>query len=93
MVVAKYGILRKGWEVPSPTPCSLPLWKGIVSSGEMFSDNIKYKVGTGDGIFFWSDLWIGSRPLAVEFLDFFRCARDRFSKVSSYWDWSGTQVC
>lgn len=65
VVVAKYDILRCGGEILSPNPCSSLLWKRIASSWELFCGS------SGDNILFWSNSWIGRRPLAIEFSDFF----------------------
>ncbi|OUZ99891.1 hypothetical protein BVC80_8597g11 [Macleaya cordata] len=40
------------------------LWRGICNKLYISKKGLKYKVGTGTQIRFWTDFWIGDRPLA-----------------------------
>lgn len=43
--------------------------------GKKERQNIRFQVGSGNTIFFWHDVWVGNRPLAVQFPDLYRCQR------------------
>ena len=48
----KYGRLRHGWEVKDTSMKSSALSKGILSVKNHFMKNIKYHIGSGEGILF-----------------------------------------
>ena len=84
VLVAKYGILRDGWDIQQPNYRTSRLWRGIVSCRDAFIANIKFTVGSGEKVLFWLDNWVGDKPLAEVFSDLFAVARDRKVTVSSY---------
>lgn len=77
VIFSKYDIHGDGWQVHEPTPQYSALWKGILTSKDMFFKQIRFRVGKGDKIFFWTDLWVGEVPLAVTFPELFRCASNQ----------------
>eukprot|EP00268_Persea_americana_P054181 TRINITY_DN6183_c0_g1_i3.p1 TRINITY_DN6183_c0_g1~~TRINITY_DN6183_c0_g1_i3.p1 ORF type:complete len:183 (+),score=26.84 TRINITY_DN6183_c0_g1_i3:67-549(+) len=53
---------------------------------DSFDSQIIYRVGTREGNFFLHDIWVGDQPLAAQFLDLYRCARNKQAKVKDYMD-------
>ena len=47
------------------------LWKYIQREWDKFSWYIKYKVGDGNGIKFWLDIWCGETTLKESFPDLY----------------------
>ena len=91
ILLAKYKVRRNGWDTsPSSQRCSNFL-KGICSSEDSFTQSIRYKVGNGDNISFWHDIWVGNNPLAIQFPDLYRCARNHKAKVADYLITNGSQ--
>ena len=60
------------------------IWRGIIADKSLFAGNISYKIGSGEDVFFWLDVWVGVRPLAVEFSSLFSCASNQSAKVKEY---------
>lgn len=83
-MVAKYGILRDGWDIQHPNYRSSRLWRGIVSSRDALVANIKFRVGSREKVLFWLDNWVGDKPLAEAFPSLFVVATDCKVTVSSY---------
>lgn len=71
---------RDGWELKDALPKHSTFWKSILSAKEGFMANIKF-VGSGEKIFFGLDPRVGDSLLAVQFLDVFRCAREKEAMV------------
>ena len=59
VLASKHGFSRDGWDVQECSYKALSIWRGIMSAKESFMEQIRYRVGTGDGILFWLDNWIG----------------------------------
>lgn len=52
---------RNGWELPNSSSRSSHVWKGILSMKVNFTTQVKFKVGSGDSIFFRHDIWVEQR--------------------------------
>ncbi|KAM7469402.1 hypothetical protein LguiA_007585 [Lonicera macranthoides] len=48
------------------------LWKAIAQGIENFRKNIRYRVGNGSKVSFWSDLWLGDETMQARFPALFR---------------------
>jgi hypothetical protein len=46
----------------------------------------RWKVGKGDKVSFWSDVWIGNCSLAILFWDLFVIANEQHITVAQAWD-------
>ncbi|GLT46558.1 hypothetical protein SLA2020_203020 [Shorea laevis] len=42
---------------------SSPIWRGILQCRSMLRMGIKWRIGSGENIDFWKDLWVGHKPL------------------------------
>ena len=72
---------------------SLPaLWKGILVAKELFGRQVRFRVGKGDKISFWTDLWVGGLPLLSAFLELFNCASNQKAKVLDYMERRGEGI-
>lgn len=92
VILEKYDVRREGWDVEGPSYCFSNLWKGVVSIKNAFAGSIKYWVGSSNKVLFWHDTWVGDRPLAVQFPNLYRCARDTKAKVSDYMERGSGQI-
>ena len=50
---------------------------------EDFSKNIRFKVGVGDRVKLWTDLWCGDSPLQLTFLNVYGMVSDKGALVAS----------
>lgn len=84
IIMAKYKVDRGGWDVHSLSYQQSALWRGVISVKDSFAPHIRFKIGSGDKILFWHDVWVGDRSLADQFPRLYRCAREGRVKVSDY---------
>lgn len=70
-VEAKCGVQRDGWDVQGSSSNHSCIWKGVVAIREAFGANISFKVGSGEKILFWKDVWVEGGPLEVASLGCF----------------------
>jgi hypothetical protein len=48
-------------------PTDSPFWKGLMRVKNDFFRRGFFKVGTGDSVRFWEDIWLGNTPLAQQY--------------------------
>lgn len=82
--MAKYRVRRNGWDISRPSYRLYGIWRGIIADKALFAGNIRYKIGLGEDVFFWLDVWVGVRPLAADFSSLFRCASNQSTKAKDY---------
>lgn len=65
-----------------------PIWKGIFKAcirnnqiWDTFVGHCSMKIGSGEGVFFWHDVWIGSECLSKRFPNLYGLSRQKDSKV------------
>ncbi|GKV52575.1 hypothetical protein SLEP1_g59152 [Rubroshorea leprosula] len=46
-----------------PPPSSSATWRSILSCRDVLKMGLRWRVGTGDNINFWNDIWVGDLPL------------------------------
>ncbi|CAL8174658.1 unnamed protein product [Prunus armeniaca] len=44
-------------------PCSSSVWRGVLYGNSALSKGIKWRVGSGDNVLFWTDRWLSCGPL------------------------------
>lgn len=59
IVLAKYGVGRHGWDMSDGNANILAIWGGCLSIKEDFMTNIRFRVGSGDRILLWFNVWAG----------------------------------
>lgn len=62
------------------------LWKEIMQGFNGFIKEIVFKVGVGNRVKFWKDVWCSNLPLMREFPLLFSIAVDKDALVSDYLD-------
>ena len=92
VISSKYDISRDDWLVRDPLPRFSALWKGILTAREEFFRQVRFRVGKGNKIYFWKDLWVGEVPLASLFPDLFSCASNQETKVMEYMERKGDTI-
>ena len=88
VISSKSDISREGWLVHYPLPPFSALRKGILAAKELFRRQVRFRVGKGDKIRFWTDLWVGD-PLSSAFPELLNCARNQKDKVLDYMERRG----
>lgn len=71
--LVKYRVKKNGWDASGLSYRFLSLWEGITSVKNIFADNIIYKIGSGEDVFFWQDVWMEDKPLMEEFSSLLLC--------------------
>lgn len=44
-------------------PCSSSVWRGVLYGNSILSKGVKWRVGSGDNVLFWTDRWLSLGPL------------------------------
>ena len=60
------------------------LWRSIRMGWEDFSKNIRFEVGVGDRVKFWTDQWCGDSPLKLTFPSMYGIASNKEASVVSF---------
>lgn len=75
-----------------------PFWKDVLSIldpnsviGLVLRENIKFKIGDGSSILFWSDVWIGSNALRSIFPKLYQISTFRNGLVNEMGQWVNDQ--
>ncbi|KAM7481515.1 hypothetical protein LguiB_006098 [Lonicera macranthoides] len=88
IIKSKYGLSDNSWDSTKIRRGTYRNpWKAIVQGFENFRKNIRYKVGNGSKVSFWSDLWLGNETMQARFPALFRVTRDSKAKVADYTNW------
>ncbi|MCH91770.1 LINE-1 reverse transcriptase like [Trifolium medium] len=94
VLVAKYGvdIVRKvSWANVAPPYFASLWWKDIrdieacIDSRSWLQETIVRKIGNGEKTRFWSDVWIGNRPLCVRYPRLFLASLQKDDSVKELW--------
>ena len=68
------------------------LWRSIRKGWEVFSKHIRFEVGVGDRVKFWTDQWCGDLPLHLSFPVVYGFAINREASVASSLEWLGIEA-
>jgi hypothetical protein len=52
-------------------PSDSPFWKGLMRVKELFFTNGFYKIGDGESVRFWEDIWLVQSSLAHQYLSLY----------------------
>jgi hypothetical protein len=69
----------------NPSHCS-PFWKGVMWAAKSAKVGYSWKVGRGDKVLFWEDVWFGHCSLAIVFWDLYIIANEQHCTIASVWD-------
>ena len=67
------------------------LWRSIHKGWEVFSQHIRFEVGVGNRVRFWTDQWCGELPLHLSFPVVYGLAISREASVASSLERLGTE--
>ena len=68
------------------------LWRSIRKGWEVFSKHIRFELGVGDRVKFWTDQWCGDLPLHLSFSVMYGIAINREASVASSLERLGTEA-
>ena len=68
------------------------LWRSIQKGWEVFSKYIRFEVGVGNRVKFWTDQWCGDLPLHLSFPVVYGIATNREASVASSLERLGTEA-
>ncbi|RVX06963.1 Transposon TX1 uncharacterized 149 kDa protein [Vitis vinifera] len=89
MIGVKYGQEEFGWKTKeSRGTYGVGVWKEIMKEAKWCWENIKFKVGKGTRIKFWSDQWCGNERLSHAFPQLYEMAVNKNATVNEMWDHS-----
>ncbi|RVW55159.1 LINE-1 reverse transcriptase-like [Vitis vinifera] len=84
---AKYGKEEFGWRTRKANGAfGVGVWKEILKESTWCWENMGFKVGKGNRIRFWTDLWCGNNVLSQGFPNLFSMAAHRNVTVEECWD-------
>ncbi|RVW52711.1 Protection of telomeres protein 1b [Vitis vinifera] len=84
---AKYGKEELGWRTRKVNGAfGVGVWKEILKESTWCWENMGFKVGKGNRIRFWTDLWCGNNVLSQGFPNLFSMAAHRNVTVEECWD-------
>ena len=69
----------------NPSHCS-PFWKVVVWATQSAKMGYSWKLGRGDTVLFWEDIWFGHCSLAIIFWDLYVIANEHHCSIVSVWD-------
>ncbi|RVX14050.1 LINE-1 retrotransposable element ORF2 protein [Vitis vinifera] len=86
-VEAKYGQEDHGWRTKKAVgACGVGVWKEILKEAGWCWDKMGFKVGKGNKISFWTDVWCGDSALSQRFPHLYTLAANRNAKIEDLWD-------
>ncbi|RVW90897.1 Urease [Vitis vinifera] len=89
MIGVKYGQEEFGWKTKEGRGTyGVGVWKEIMKEAKWCWENIKFKVGKGTRIKFWSDQWCGNERLSHAFPQLYEMAVNKNATVNEMWDHS-----
>ena len=87
MIGVKYGQEGLGWRTNEARGAfGVGVWKEILKEANWCWDNIRFKVGKGTRVNFWTDHWCGDEALSRSFPQLFALAVHKNATISEVWD-------
>ena len=92
VILAKYGQEEHGWRSKKPNGAfGVEVWKEIMKETEWCWDSLEFRVGKGNQIRFWTDVWCAGTALSQSFPHLFALAVNRNATVEEMWDQNADQ--
>lgn len=85
VIDAKYKVQDFGWFSKEPRGsygCSV--WKDIFREIEAYKSGIGYKIGRGNIVSFWHDIWCDATLLSLAFLEVYAIASLKFGSIEDH---------
>ena len=93
VIHSKYGSLPGGWTSATiPGPYGVGLWKNIRKDWVQFAQYLRFEVGDGTRIKFWTDPWCESGPLKEAFPELYNISRDKEAWVADHLNYQNEVV-
>ncbi|RVW38340.1 putative ribonuclease H protein [Vitis vinifera] len=87
VITAKYGQEGHGWRAKRAYGAiGVGVWKEIWKETDWCWDNMRFIVGKGSKINFWTDVWCKGTRLSQNFLHLYAMASHRNATVEEMWD-------
>ncbi|RVX10222.1 LINE-1 reverse transcriptase-like [Vitis vinifera] len=87
VIGVKYGQEGLGWRTNEARGAfGVGVWKEILKEANWCWDNIRFKVGKGTRVNFWTDHWCGDEALSRSFPQLFALAVHKNETISEVWD-------
>ncbi|KAJ9691389.1 hypothetical protein PVL29_013542 [Vitis rotundifolia] len=87
VIGVKYGQEGCGWRTKEARGTfGVGVWKDIMKEANWCWESIKFKVGKGTRVMFWTDQWCGNAVLSQNFPQLFTLAVHRNATVNEVWD-------
>uniref|UniRef100_A0A2N9IJE2 Reverse transcriptase zinc-binding domain-containing protein n=1 Tax=Fagus sylvatica TaxID=28930 RepID=A0A2N9IJE2_FAGSY len=94
VVEAKYGGMWGGWcSDVGRGPYGVSLWKYIRRRWDHLFPFLSFKVGNGEKVQFWHDIWCGDRSLRVVYPGLFSIAGDRDASMADLISYRNDTLC
>jgi hypothetical protein len=61
-------------------------WKGIMWAAQVARMGFRWKVGRGDTIRFWEDIWLDSSSLAIQYWEIYSIINEQNGTIAELWD-------
>lgn len=88
----KYRVGNFGWDVnPAPRRAS-GMWHAIAACVDKFKEGTRFKLGRGDRIRFWTDLWCGDSSLDSQFPSIYHLSLNPLGAISHFYSLTGNQA-
>ncbi|RVW90817.1 hypothetical protein CK203_028606 [Vitis vinifera] len=87
VIGVKYGQEGFGWRTKDARETfGVGVWKEIMKEANWCWDSIKFKVGKGTRVKFWTNQWCGNTTLSQTFPQLFVVAVHKNATVNEVWD-------
>jgi hypothetical protein len=64
-------------------PTDSPLWKGLMKVKGAFFSRGKFEIGSGEGVRFWEDKWLGDQTLASQYPQLYNIVHRKHDTVAN----------
>lgn len=93
IISSKYGSHSNGWDVNLTPKSSMSLlWRNFITHYPKIAHFLRFVVGNGRNIRFWTDIWWSDQCLATSFPILFRLACLKEAKVSEVISYSSSGI-
>lgn len=62
------------------------LWKGVKWAARVAKMGYRWKLGNGNNVKFWEDVWLGTSSLAIQLWEIYCLINEQFETVANLWD-------
>lgn len=92
ILIQKYRLGNWDWDIHPVSRGGSGMWRAIVACIVKFKDGIKFKVGHGIKVKFWTNSWCNNSTLGVQFLSIYRLSHLPAGNVSDFYSIHNSQI-